>query len=97
MSLVQLSFEESNEMMRTDPSKFRQHVQESLRRHAAAVNKLCSKVLKATRPIKMSQSIELIKSTYSKESIKRAVCCSDRSLLLEQSTLLERLSRSCTS
>lgn len=35
---VGLSFEESNEMMAASPSMFKEHVQESLRRHAAAVN-----------------------------------------------------------
>ncbi|MEN9972278.1 MAG: hypothetical protein RIS20_625 [Bacteroidota bacterium] len=34
-----LTFEESNEMMANDPDKFKEYVQESLRRHAAAVNK----------------------------------------------------------
>lgn len=33
-----LSFEEANEMMATNPEKFKTFVQESLRRHAAAVN-----------------------------------------------------------
>jgi urocanate hydratase len=34
-----LTFEESNEMMANDPDKFKEYVQESLRRHATAVNK----------------------------------------------------------
>ena len=34
-----LRFEESNAMMRSNPELFKQHVQESLRRHVAAVNK----------------------------------------------------------
>ncbi len=34
-----LTFEESNEMMANDPEKFKEYVQESLRRHAASVNK----------------------------------------------------------
>ncbi|MBP5996150.1 MAG: urocanate hydratase [Crocinitomicaceae bacterium] len=34
-----LTFEESNEMMANDPDKFKEYVQESLRRHAASVNK----------------------------------------------------------
>ena len=34
-----LTFEESNEMMANDPVKFKEYVQESLRRHAASVNK----------------------------------------------------------
>jgi urocanate hydratase len=34
-----LTFEESNEMMANDPDKFKEFVQESLRRHAASVNK----------------------------------------------------------
>ena len=34
-----LTFEESNEMMANDPGKFKVYVQESLRRHAASVNK----------------------------------------------------------
>ena len=34
-----LTFEESNEMMANDPEKFKKYVQESLRRHAASVNK----------------------------------------------------------
>ncbi len=34
-----LTFEESNEMMSNDPEKFKEYVQESLRRHAASVNK----------------------------------------------------------
>ena len=36
---VGLSFEESNHMMSHDPEKFKQKVQESLRRHASAINK----------------------------------------------------------
>lgn len=32
------TFEEANELMATDPSKFKESVQETLRRHAAAVN-----------------------------------------------------------
>jgi len=40
---VQLSFEESREMMANDPAKFKETVQESLRRHVAAVNKLTAK------------------------------------------------------
>lgn len=38
-----LRFEESNAMMRSNPELFRQHVQESLRRHVAAVNKHTAK------------------------------------------------------
>lgn len=34
-----LTFDESNEMMANDPDKFKEYVQESLRRHAASVNK----------------------------------------------------------
>jgi urocanate hydratase len=34
-----LSFEEANEMMATDPERFKEYVQNSLRRHAASVNK----------------------------------------------------------
>jgi urocanate hydratase len=34
-----LTFEEANEMMANDPNKFKEYVQESLRRHAASVNK----------------------------------------------------------
>lgn len=36
---VGLSFEESNDLIRNNPSKFKEKVQETLRRHAAAVNK----------------------------------------------------------
>ena len=36
---VGLTFEESNDMMANNPDKFKEHVQESLRRHVAAVNK----------------------------------------------------------
>ncbi|GAB4248513.1 MAG: urocanate hydratase [Ekhidna sp.] len=36
---VGLSFEESNDMIRNQPEKFKERVQESLRRHAASVNK----------------------------------------------------------
>ena len=36
---VGLTFEESNVMMANNPDKFKEHVQESLRRHVAAVNK----------------------------------------------------------
>lgn len=35
-----LSFEESKQMMASEPEKFRQKVQESLRRHVAAINRL---------------------------------------------------------
>lgn len=40
---VGLSFEEANEMMANNPELFKQKVQESLRRHAAAVNKHTAK------------------------------------------------------
>jgi urocanate hydratase len=40
---VGLSFEESNEMMGNRPDEFKKYVQESLRRHAASVNKHTSK------------------------------------------------------
>ena len=36
---VGFSFEESNDLIRNNPSKFKEKVQESLRRHASAVNK----------------------------------------------------------
>ncbi|MEQ8626096.1 urocanate hydratase [Ekhidna sp.] len=36
---VGLSFEESNDLIRNNPSKFKEKVQETLRRHATAVNK----------------------------------------------------------
>ena len=35
-----LSYEESNELMASNPEKFKEHVQDSLRRQAAAINKL---------------------------------------------------------
>ena len=38
-----LSFEQSNHMMAHDPDKFKQHVQESLRRQANAINKHAAK------------------------------------------------------
>jgi urocanate hydratase len=38
-----LSFEEANDLMATDPEKFKEFVQDSLRRHAAAVNKHTAK------------------------------------------------------
>ena len=37
------TLEESQEMMSTNPEKFREAVQESLRRHVAAINKLCDR------------------------------------------------------
>ncbi|MBL4706717.1 MAG: urocanate hydratase [Flavobacteriales bacterium] len=40
---VGLSYEESNEMMVNDPDLFKEKVQESLRRHAAAINKHTAK------------------------------------------------------
>ncbi|WP_068597070.1 urocanate hydratase [Vaginella massiliensis] len=40
---VGLSFEEANEMMANDPAQFKEKVQESLRRHAEAVNKHTAK------------------------------------------------------
>jgi urocanate hydratase len=40
---VQLSFEEANEMMANDPDQFHQLVQESLKRHAAAINRHCER------------------------------------------------------
>jgi urocanate hydratase len=40
---VGLTFEESNEMLRTDPANFKIKVQESLRRHAELVNKHTAK------------------------------------------------------
>jgi urocanate hydratase len=38
-----LSFEEANDMMANDPDTFKKHVKESLRRHAASVNKHTAK------------------------------------------------------
>jgi urocanate hydratase len=38
-----LSFEESNKMMAREPEKFKEHVQESLRRQVVAINKLTAK------------------------------------------------------
>lgn len=38
-----LSYDESNDMMANNPEQFKTHVQESLRRHAAAVNKHTAK------------------------------------------------------
>lgn len=38
-----LSFEEANDMMANEPEKFKNYVQDSLRRHAAAVNKHTAK------------------------------------------------------
>jgi len=40
---VGLSFEEANEMMSSNPGEFKKHVQESLRRQVAAINKLTAK------------------------------------------------------
>ncbi|XP_064488264.1 urocanate hydratase-like [Ornithodoros turicata] len=40
---VQLSYEEANEKMRSDPRNFKMLVQESLRRHVAAINKLAKR------------------------------------------------------
>ena len=40
---VGISFEEANKMMAEQPAVFKQHVQETLRRHAVAVNTLASK------------------------------------------------------
>jgi urocanate hydratase len=40
---VGLNYEESNSLMVTDPEAFKKRVQESLRRHVAAVNKLAEK------------------------------------------------------
>ena len=40
---VQLGYEEANEMMANDPKQFKELVQESLRRHVAAVNKHTAK------------------------------------------------------
>ena len=40
---VDLSFEDSNELMRSNPAEFKMKVQNSLRRHAAAVNKHTAK------------------------------------------------------
>lgn len=40
---VGLTLEQSNELMATDPEKFKIHVQESLRRHAEAVNRHTAK------------------------------------------------------
>jgi urocanate hydratase len=40
---VGLTFEESNEMMAAEPERYKEYVQESLRRHAAAVNKHTAK------------------------------------------------------
>lgn len=40
---VGLSFEESEQMMRTEPERFRAEVQSTLRRHAAVIADLCAK------------------------------------------------------
>ncbi|MCL9807919.1 urocanate hydratase [Flavobacterium luminosum] len=40
---VGISFEESNEMMANNPEKFKEEVQKTLRRHAAAINKHTAK------------------------------------------------------
>ena len=40
---VGYSFEESNEMMASEPEKFKREVQKSLRRHVAAINRLTEK------------------------------------------------------
>ena len=40
---VGLSFEEANEMMANDPAKFKEKVYETLRRHAAAINKMAER------------------------------------------------------
>ncbi len=40
---VGLSYEESNELMASDPESFKERVQDSLRRQAAAIAKLCDK------------------------------------------------------
>lgn len=40
---VGLSYEDSNEMMAHQPEEFKKRVQETLRRHVAAVNTLCSR------------------------------------------------------
>ncbi|XP_068939951.1 urocanate hydratase [Petaurus breviceps papuanus] len=40
---VQLSFQEANQLMATDPAKFRDLVKESLKRHVAAINRLSEK------------------------------------------------------
>lgn len=40
---VELKFEEANELMASDPSKFKEYVQESLRRQATAINKHAAK------------------------------------------------------
>uniref|UniRef100_V9KHF6 Urocanate hydratase n=1 Tax=Callorhinchus milii TaxID=7868 RepID=V9KHF6_CALMI len=42
---AQLTFEQANEMMHTDPARFRSLVQESLRRQVEAINKLSEKGL----------------------------------------------------
>eukprot|EP01117_Protostelium_nocturnum_P012579 TRINITY_DN462_c0_g1_i1.p1 TRINITY_DN462_c0_g1~~TRINITY_DN462_c0_g1_i1.p1 ORF type:complete len:699 (-),score=278.79 TRINITY_DN462_c0_g1_i1:181-2277(-) len=43
---VGLSFQESNEMMVKDPNTFKERVQDSLRRHVEAINKLTEKGMK---------------------------------------------------
>ncbi|XP_072454460.1 urocanate hydratase isoform X2 [Notamacropus eugenii] len=40
---VQLTFKEANQLMATDPAKFRDLVKESLKRHIAAINRLSEK------------------------------------------------------
>ncbi|XP_027719792.1 urocanate hydratase isoform X1 [Vombatus ursinus] len=40
---VQLSFQEANQLMATDPAKFQDLVKESLKRHVAAINRLSEK------------------------------------------------------
>jgi urocanate hydratase len=39
---VQLGFDEANEVLASDPARFKDLVQETLRRHIAAINKLVS-------------------------------------------------------
>lgn len=43
---VQVSFEEGKKILETDPPRFKQLVQETLRRHVAALNKLADKGMK---------------------------------------------------
>lgn len=43
---VGVSFEESRRLMRDDPAKFKELVQTSLKRHVAAINRLCDRGMK---------------------------------------------------
>ena len=62
---VGLTFEESQKMMAEDPEQFKEKVQESLRRHVAAVNKLSERAKQQADLTRPTQAAFAFKKYFS--------------------------------